>query len=287
MLRARMSDAPDTKQAEKAYLRRSGSLDWERAKPFAPPGHDMVAEAARLIHEFAVALNCLAPSAGQRVLDLGAGACWTTEWLCRLQVRAVAVDIATDMLRVGATRDPRPNRVAGDLESLPFAAASFDHAMCLNAYHHLPDGPAALRELVRVVRPGGRVVFAEPGLGHANAATSKTAVDRFGVLEQDIVVSSFAQACADAGFVNVRLVPVAYVIPWYTIDRERWLRWETLSATARPVRAMRKMWNAAIEVFGAGKNGPLFQDALGMDLVRLLKGAMEHHPIVLVTVPPK
>lgn len=280
-----MTDRRDTKQAEKAYLARSGSLEWERAKPFAPVGHDMVGEAARLIHEFGVALSCLAPAGGDRVLDLGAGACWTTEWLCRLHVRATAVDIAIDMLRVGGERTPRPNRVAGDLESLPFAAHAFDHAMCLNAYHHLPDGPAALRELVRVVRPGGRVVFAEPGRGHRDAATSKTAVDEFGVLEQDVLVGEFTDACRTAGFADVRLVPVAYVIPWYTIDRQRWRLWGAWSRTKRPVRALRKVWRAALEAVGAGKDGPLLEDALAMDLLRLLKGAMEHHPIVLATTP--
>lgn len=280
-----MTDGRDTKQAEKRYLARSGSLEWERAKPFAPAGHDMVAEAARLIHEFGVALSCLAPAAGERVLDLGAGACWTTEWLCRLHVRAIAVDIATDMLRVGAERSPRPLRVAGDLEALPFARHAFDHAVCLNAYHHLPNGPAALRELVRVVRPGGRVVFAEPGRGHAETATSRTAVDEFGVLEQEVLVSQFTDDCRRAGFADVRLVPVAYVIPWYNIDRERWRQWETLSATKRPVRALRKMWRAALEAVGAGKDGPLLEEALAMDLVRLLKGAMEHHPVVLATTP--
>lgn len=276
----------DTKQAEKAYLARSGSGAWERAKPFAPAGHDMVAEAARLIHEFGVAVACLSPAAGDRVLDLGAGACWTTEWLCRLNVRATAVDIATDMLRVGAERRPAPGRVAGDLEALPFPAHVFDHAMCLNAYHHLPDGPAALRELVRVLCPGGRVVFAEPGRGHSDTATSRTAVDEFGVLEQNIRVGEFIDACRGAGFHDVRLVPVAYVVPWYTIDQDRWRAWETWSQTKRPVRALRKMWHAALEAVGAAKDGPLAGDALAMDLLRLLKGAIDHHPIVLATAPP-
>ena len=62
-----MSHSPDTKQAEKAYLRRSGSLEWERAKPFAPAGHDMVAEAARLIPE--AFKECRASSLTYGILD--------------------------------------------------------------------------------------------------------------------------------------------------------------------------------------------------------------------------
>jgi hypothetical protein len=45
------------------------------------------------------------------------------------------------------------------------------------------------------------------------------------------------------------------------------------------------VWRAALEAVGAGKDGPLLEDALAMDLLRLLKGAMEHHPIVLATTP--
>jgi SAM-dependent methyltransferase len=46
---------------------------------------------------------------------------------------------------------------AGDAESLPFAANSFDLVTCRIAPHHFPDVRSALSEMVRVTRPGGRI----------------------------------------------------------------------------------------------------------------------------------
>jgi SAM-dependent methyltransferase len=56
----------------------------------------------------------------------------------------------------------------GSLSSLPFDAASFDRALCLDVLEHLPfpeQGPA-LAELFRVVRPGGEVLVSVPNLAH-------------------------------------------------------------------------------------------------------------------------
>ena len=104
-----------------------------------------------------------------------------------------------------------------------------------------------------------------------------------GVQEREVIVADFVDACRRAGFSEIALVPVAYVVPWYRIDDGRWKRWEALAASRRPVRAARKMWLAVLEALGAGKDGPLFEDALGMDLVRLLKASMEHRPLVVAT----
>jgi SAM-dependent methyltransferase len=139
---------PDSKQFEKDYLKRTGIADWDRTKPFAPPGRDTVDESLALIHAFAVALRCLAPTPADLILDLGAGACWCSDWLERLNLRAVSIDISHDMLALGRERLRDGSRlVAGDMEHLPFRTGTFDKAICLNALHHVPDIPAALAEI--------------------------------------------------------------------------------------------------------------------------------------------
>ncbi|MGH9410037.1 MAG: class I SAM-dependent methyltransferase, partial [Vicinamibacterales bacterium] len=90
----------DSKDAEKAYLARTGGGAWEREKPFSPPGTDMFDEGLDLLSDFVVALRLLQPAAGDRILDLGAGAGWCSDLLQRLNRRSVAVDISLDMLRV-------------------------------------------------------------------------------------------------------------------------------------------------------------------------------------------
>ena len=272
----------DSKRAEKAYLERAGTGRWERVKPFSTPGHDDVVEGARLIHDFAVALLCLELKPGERVADLGAGSCWVSEWLRRFNIDTVSVDIAPDMLRVGRTRvGPDAWIVAGDLESLPFADASIDKTVCLNAFHHVPDGPAALAEIHRVLRPGGRALFSEPGRGHAANETSVSAVGGYGVQERDVIASTLVADCTRAGFSRVVLKPLAHVVPWYEIDAARWSRWDRYAVTRRPLRAGRRIIRALAEAVGAGKQGLGFEDTIGMELVRLVKGNIDHHPIVV------
>lgn len=282
--RAMPIDSSAAKAAEKAYMARAGSEHWERTKPFAPAGHDMLAEGLPLIHDFAVAVGCLMPKPGERVLDLGAGPCWVSEWLQRFNIDTVSVDIAHDMLRVGRARLANPSKVvAGDFEQLPFLDRSFDYATCLNAFHHVPDMPKALSEIHRVLRPGGSVVFSEPGRGHADAPASAHAVDGFGVTEQAVLVEPFLLNCRAAGFRSAHLKPLSYAVPHYDMDAARWRALSELAASKRPLRALRKMWLAALEMFGVGKTGPLAEDAFMRDLARLLHDAVADHPVVVAT----
>ena len=168
----------DTKQAEKDYLARTGSTAWERVKPFSHPGADTLADSASLLHDFAVAMLALAPAPDDLILDLGAGGCWCSDLLRRLNRRSVAIDISLDMLRTGRARPGAGAlwAVAGDLEHLPFRSGAFAKAVCLSAIHHVPDIAGALRELARVLRDDGVAVFSEPGKGHAHAPVSAAAV---------------------------------------------------------------------------------------------------------------
>ena len=278
------SPAGGSKQAEKEYLSKAGTERWERIKPFSSPGHDDIAEGARLIHDFAVALTCLDARPGHLVLDLGAGGCWASEWLRRFNLRTISIDIATDMLRVGRSRlDTEAWLAAGDLERLPLAASSVDGAVCLNAFHHVPDAPAALREVHRVLRPGTHVVFSEPGRGHAAAEVSRTAAGDFGVQERDVLAGDLLAGCRTAGFSRAVLKPVAHLVPWYEIDADRWHRWQRHAAARRPLRAAGRVYRAVLEGLGIAKQGAAFEDALGMELIRILQGAMDAHPIVVAT----
>jgi ubiquinone/menaquinone biosynthesis C-methylase UbiE len=273
----------DTKQAEKEYLARAGSTDWERVKPFSHVGADTLADSASLLHDFAVAMLALAPAPDDLILDLGAGGCWCSDLLRRLNRRSVAIDISLDMLRTGRSRPGGADlwAVAGDLEHMPFRSAAFAKAVCLSAIHHVPDIAGALRELARVLRDDGVAVFSEPGKGHAHAPVASAAMRDYGVLEQDILIPEFVRACHDAGFVDVRLKPLSYAIPSFDLTPEQWVRWSALADSKRPARALTKLWRAVLELAGAAKETALFEEAFGMTLVRTLRSAMEDHPIVV------
>ena len=277
-----------SKQAEKEYLARTGSSAWERAKPFSHAGADTLTESAQLLHDFAVAMLTLEPAPGDLILDLGAGACWCSDLLGRLNRKSIAIDISLDMLRAGRSRPSGESirAVVGDLEQLPFRTATFRKAVCLNAIHHVPDIPAAIREVARVLTDDGVALFSEPGRGHAEAAVSTAAVSDFGVLEQEILVPEFTRACRDAGFLDVRIKMLSHAIPRVDLAPEEWEAWRGLAATRRPVRALRKIVRGVAEVFGLGKDGPLFEEAFGMTIVRTLRHVVEHHPIIVASKTP-
>jgi len=275
----------DTKQAEKEYLARTGSTEWERVKPFSRPGTDTLTESAQLLHDFSVAMLTLRPLPGDRILDLGAGGCWCSDLLGRLNRSSVAVDISVDMLNTGRSRPCGASirAVAGDMERLPFRARTFDKAICLSAIHHVPDIPAAVGEIARVLRDDGMAFFSEPGRGHADAPVSTAAMRDFGVLEQDILIDRFVRACRDAGFGDVRIKPMSYAIPEFDLTAEQWDRWSRLARSRRPVRALGTIRRGIAELFGAAKRTTLFEETLAMSLVRLLRGAIEDHPIIVAS----
>src|SRR5918994_427422 len=175
----------DTKQAEKEYLSRTGSSEWERVKPFSQPGTDTLVESARLLQDDGVAL------------------------------------------------------------------------------------------------------FSEPGKGHADAPVSTAAVRDFGVLEQEVLIPEFFSACHEAGFRDVRLKPMSYSLPELDLTLKQWNAWTRAASSKRPVRALGKMRRAVAEFFGVGKEGPLFEEAFGITAVRVLRGAMEAHPVIVAAKSPQ
>ena len=98
---------------------------------------------------------------GERVLDLAAGTGVSTQELARSGATAIGVDFSIGMLEVGHRARPSVPLLAGDALALPFADATFDAATISFGLRNIVDPDAALRELARFTRPGGRLVVCE------------------------------------------------------------------------------------------------------------------------------
>jgi demethylmenaquinone methyltransferase/2-methoxy-6-polyprenyl-1,4-benzoquinol methylase len=96
---------------------------------------------------------------GDRVLDLAAGTAVSTVELARSGAWCVAADFSVGMLTAGAFRDVP--KVAGDATRLPFDDGVFDAVTISFGLRNVVDHTAALREMARVTRPGGRLVVCE------------------------------------------------------------------------------------------------------------------------------
>jgi demethylmenaquinone methyltransferase/2-methoxy-6-polyprenyl-1,4-benzoquinol methylase len=100
--------------------------------------------------------------ANQLVLDLAAGTGTSSRAFVHRGARCVACDFSLGMLTVGA-RKPAAGLafVAGDALTLPFLEGSFDVVTISFGLRNVADTGQALRELLRVTRPGGRLVICE------------------------------------------------------------------------------------------------------------------------------
>jgi demethylmenaquinone methyltransferase/2-methoxy-6-polyprenyl-1,4-benzoquinol methylase len=98
---------------------------------------------------------------GERLLDLAAGTGTSTEPFADAGVLAVPCDFSIGMLSVGKRRRPDLQFVAGDAVKLPFADGAFDAVTISFGLRNVGDPAAALAELRRVTRHGGRLVICE------------------------------------------------------------------------------------------------------------------------------
>ncbi|MFH5822010.1 demethylmenaquinone methyltransferase [Georgenia sp. AZ-5] len=98
---------------------------------------------------------------GERVLDLAAGTGTSSEEYADAGIDVVPCDFSTGMVAVGKSRRPDLPFVAGDATALPFADESFDAVTISFGLRNVVDTDRALREMLRVTRPGGRLVVCE------------------------------------------------------------------------------------------------------------------------------
>ncbi|MEU7862922.1 demethylmenaquinone methyltransferase [Nonomuraea sp. NPDC049141] len=105
---------------------------------------------------------------GEIVLDLGAGTGTSTDAFTTLGARAIASDFSLGMLRTGVRRHGGNALsgagvpfIAGDALRLPFADDAFDAVTISVALRNVHDTAQALREMLRVTKPGGRLVILE------------------------------------------------------------------------------------------------------------------------------
>ncbi len=106
-------------------------------------------------------VRAVAPKAGERILDLAAGTGTSSRPFADAGALVIATDLSFGMLDVGRQRQPDLAFVNADALALPYADGTFDAVTISFGLRNVEDTPAALAELLRVTRPGGRVVIAE------------------------------------------------------------------------------------------------------------------------------
>ena len=199
------------------------------------------------LFDFAIACELLGPRPDDLVLDFAAGTCWATEFLNRVGVRTVSIDLSLEMMQRGRRRLQTDSRlvfrdharfVVARGQALPFANETFDGVLCLNALHHQPIYSVALQEIYRILKPGGRAVFSEPGTTHGAQPLSEFRMREENILEKSVSLPFVHRLAADAGFSRMRVVPLrstsAYVLDY--------------SATPEDASSLTKMWDETLQL---------------------------------------
>jgi demethylmenaquinone methyltransferase/2-methoxy-6-polyprenyl-1,4-benzoquinol methylase len=105
--------------------------------------------------------DALAVQPGETVLDLAAGTGTSSLPFVAAGARTVCCDFSPGMLAVGKAKRPQLDFIAGDAMRLPFADASFDAVAISFGLRNVADATAAAAEMLRVTKPGGRLVVCE------------------------------------------------------------------------------------------------------------------------------
>lgn len=109
----------------------------------------------------AATVRAVDPRAGERILDVAAGTGTSSAALARSGATVVALDFSAGMIEEGRRRHSKIEFVEADAERLPFGDDEFDAVTISFGLRNVEHPKAALAEMYRVLRPGGRLVICE------------------------------------------------------------------------------------------------------------------------------
>jgi demethylmenaquinone methyltransferase / 2-methoxy-6-polyprenyl-1,4-benzoquinol methylase len=166
-------------------------------------------------------VRALAPSPGELILDLASGTGDSARGIAKKGVDVVGIDISFNMLSLAKQKLRRMQYrvVQGSGYSMPFRTETFDGAVCAFGIRNMHETADAIREIFRVMKKGGRMVFLEfsmprgiirrPYLFYlrkvlpaaASLFSSREEYDYLGdSIEKFYSPETFAQLLMDAGF---------------------------------------------------------------------------------------
>ena len=178
---------------------------------WADPGivEAYVAKFGPVTDEVAELLVARAAAPGLKLLDLCCGQGRLTAMLSAAGAEVAGLDFSPEMLARAADAAPDASLRQGVAADLPFDDGAFAAVLCNFGMMHLPDQPAALREIRRVLQPGGRFLMAtwaapeaSPAFGtvfgtikaHADFSSAPAQPDLFAFARPDVAADMMAAA---------------------------------------------------------------------------------------------
>jgi 2-polyprenyl-3-methyl-5-hydroxy-6-metoxy-1,4-benzoquinol methylase len=190
------------------------------AKPF-----NNINETAELLSCFAQVIQGLNLFPGLVVLDFGAGSGWISRFLTQLGLKVIALDVSHTALKMARELyerqpvfgdQPQPTFLLFDGRRIALGDGVVDRVICFDALHHSPNPGDVIRELGRVLMPGGVAAFSEPGPEHSRLRQSQAEMRMYRTIENDILIEEIWQTAQSAGFTVIKLAffnPNLFLLP--------------------------------------------------------------------------
>jgi glycosyltransferase involved in cell wall biosynthesis/SAM-dependent methyltransferase len=188
---------PSMLDSERSYYLKTKPFYNLVHKPVKHAGDGMDAETHRHFCDFANMAVALALPAGARILDVGCGSGWLSEYFARLGYDVTGIDISDDLVRMARERvgsvpynvdhetSLRCRFETHDIEIEPLRE-KFDAAICYDSLHHLEDERAVFRHLAAMLDVGGLLFILEgekPVAGSATEDELRNVMRQYGTLE--------------------------------------------------------------------------------------------------------
>jgi len=212
---------PRMLDAERSYYLRTKPFYNLAHKPAKHSGYGMDPETHRHFSDFANMAVALALPAGAKILDVGCGSGWLSEYFARLGYDVTGIDISDDLIRMARERvESIPYNLdhetslscrflTHDIEVGPLpgdVAKKFDAIICYDSLHHLVDERAVFRNLTAMLDVGGLLFILEghkPGAGSPTEDELREVMQQYGTLESPFSTEYLRELISAHGFVVV------------------------------------------------------------------------------------
>ncbi len=208
---------PSLLDAERSHYLRTKPFYNLAHKPVKHSGYGMDAETHRHFCDFANMAVALGLPAGARILDVGCGSGWLSEYFARLGYDVTGIDISDDLIRMARERvEQIPYGVdhetslhcrfqTHDIEAAALAE-KFAAVLCYDSLHHLEDERAVFQHLAAMLDVGGLLFILEghkPESGSATDDELRDVMQQYGTLESPFSSEYLRQLISANGFAVV------------------------------------------------------------------------------------
>ena len=206
---------PGLLDAERNYYLRTKPFYNLANKPVKHLGDGMDGETHRHFTDFANMASALALPAGAKILDVGCGSGWLSEYFARLGYDMTGIDISTELIAMARERVARvpydvdhetPLRcrfLTHDIETKALAE-KFDAVICYDSLHHFEDERSVFRHLSAMLEVGGLLFILEghkPEGGSATEDELQGVMRQYGTLESPFSSDYLRELISENGFV--------------------------------------------------------------------------------------